>query len=122
MALLRGKIRHFPAKGLREFKVAMKAYFLQNHVTMKLAREALSGHALSIHTSFGLEKSRILTKKGSFKRLDVSNRLKALHDEFAKALLIDDCCFVQLSALKYCVLTALDEKATVTIALTDFQH
>ena len=120
--LVRGKIRHFASQELRNFKVAMQAYFLEHMNNVKIARELLSGYPLSIHAAFGFERSRLLTKKGSFKRLDVSNRLKALHDEFAKALLIDDCCFVRISAMKYAVKSKGDEKATVTIGLTEFEE
>lgn len=61
-----------------------------------------------------------MTKKGGFKRLDVSNRVKALHDAFSKALLIDDCNFVEISARKYAVSLKEQEWSEIIIELCDF--
>lgn len=68
---------------------------------------------------FYFEKSRILSKKLLPKQLDVSNRLKALHDALAKALLIDDCHFFRISAEKQIVPDKRQEGVTVFIEPCD---
>jgi len=108
-----------PKKELVRYKKAMADYFLKNHVAIKHAREVLAGKALSVQAFFAFEYSRLYTKKGNFKRLDVSNRLKALHDCLAKALLIDDCCFVHIGAAKYAVDTKEEEHCCVNISIVD---
>lgn len=62
----------------------------KKHVNLLLER----GPYLSITTVFVMHKSKVLTKQGRLKKIDVSNRLKALHDAFARAMGIDDCVFV----------------------------
>lgn len=115
-----GKIRHVSSQELKLFKQAMDFYFLQNVNLVKFSREAFGGYPLHFHVDFGFERSRIISKKGTFKRMDVSNRLKAIHDTFAGALLIDDSMFVEISAKKRAVASVSDEGAIVTIGLCDF--
>lgn len=122
MIRARGKILHVPSPELKRFRLAMEHYFLEQSDAVKFAREIFVGHPLSIHCAFAFEKSRLVSKKGSFKRLDVSNRLKALHDAFADALLIDDCAFVNISAKKYAVQKEMDEQVTVEIAVAEFEE
>lgn len=114
-----GKIRHVSSTELKKFKETMHYYFLENMQVLKFARESFSGFPLSFHIDFGFERSRVLTKTGSFKRMDVSNRLKAIHDSFAEALLIDDSMFVEVSARKR-VVAAENQGAIVTIGVTEF--
>ncbi len=116
------KTFHVPSKELKAFRTAMAVYFAENADALKFAREVFVGHPLTIYSELCFEKSRILTKKGTFKRLDVSNRLKALHDAFAEALLIDDCCFVAVSARKTAVQSVADEQTIVEISLADFEE
>lgn len=116
----RGRIRHVCSLETNAFKCQMRAYWRKESLSVKFAREAFAGHPLSVHIEFGFEFSRLLTKKGHFKKLDVSNRLKALHDSIAEALLIDDSCFVCISATKYAVQKKEQEMASVTISLTEF--
>jgi Holliday junction resolvase RusA-like endonuclease len=118
----RGKTFHAPSQELKRFRLAMEFYWAENLAAVKLAQQLFPGHPLTIHASFGFEKSRLLTKKGTFKRLDVSNRLKALHDSVAAAIGIDDCNFVAVSARKYAVQKAIDEQVTVEIDFADFEE
>jgi len=112
-----------PKKELVQYKKAMADYFLRNHVAIKHAREVLGGgKALSVQAFFAFERSRLFTKKGNFKRLDVSNRLKALHDCLAKALLLDDSCFVHIGAAKYPVDTKDEEHCCVNISVVDMEE
>lgn len=111
-----GRIRHVCHPDLVRFKGDFNAYSLLNRATFNLAREALAGAklpSLGIYCDFYFEHSKLYTKDGRLKRLDVSNRLKALHDCLADSLGIDDCLFTRISASKQvggnCV--------TVTVAL-----
>lgn len=88
--------------------------------TVKFAREKLAGFPLAVHVDFGFEYSRLISKKGTFKVVDVSNRLKALHDAISRALLIDDSMFVQISARKIAVAKKEEESCEVTIEPCDF--
>lgn len=114
------KIVHASSLSLVAFRKEIDAYFLRNMDSIKIARELFGGNKpLSVNCYFAFEKSRIYTKRGHFKRLDVSNRLKALHDAFAKVLLIDDSCFVHVSASKYAVDKKESEHVLVDISVCD---
>ena len=118
----RGRTFHAPSQELKNYRKAMDAYFIEQEKPLQFAKELFAGYPLAIHCSFGFEKSRLLTKKGTFKRLDVSNRIKAIHDAFATALLIDDCNFVFVSAKKYSVPIKDREQVTVEITISDFEE
>lgn len=116
----RGRIIHAPSKDLVNFKRQMQEYWLTQGDTLKFTRELFSGYPLKVHVDLYFERSRILSKRGSFKRLDVSNRIKALHDSLADALLIDDCMFVRISAEKHGVQKISDEGCSVRIEVTEY--
>lgn len=116
----RGVVRHVCSPELVKFKAMMENYFVANMQTVKFARELLPGLPLSIDVDLGFKRERLLTKKGHFKKIDTSNRLKAMHDCFARALLIDDSAFIRVSARKHAVRRPEDEGCTVTICITDF--
>lgn len=100
-----GKVRHGASQVLREFKRDFYHYekchallCLQNR---NLAQEWVKKNfVLHIHTEFFFEKSRIFTKDGRIKKIDLSNRLKAIHDLVSTLLRIDDSIFFNLSATK----------------------
>ena len=118
--LRHGKIIRASSKELTTFKKNMEWYWIEHNNQLKIAREIFSGLPLSIHVDFFFEKSRLISKKGHLKRLDVSNRLKAIHDALASALLIDDCFFVRISAEKYAVSNKQEECAMITIEAHEF--
>lgn len=60
-----------------------------------------------------LNKQRLISKENNFKRLDASNRCKALHDLLAESLGVDDSCFVSVPIEK--VLTDSKEQVVVVI-------
>jgi len=115
-----GRIRHVASQELVAFKKSMEYYWLEHSKELIFARDTFSGYPINVSIEFRFLKSRLITKKGSFKRLDVSNRLKAVHDCFASALLIDDSCFVKVSAEKQSVEKEECEGATVTLSICDF--
>lgn len=118
----RGRIIHVRSPELVTFYGNFDKYRLKNREAFEFASQVFSGHPLSVHIAFGFERSRVLTKKGSFKKLDVSNYLKAIHDAFAKALNIDDSMFVRVSAVKRTVPTVEREGAEVQIAVHEFEE
>ena len=115
-----GKILRGASKELTQFKKAMAMYWLTQKRELLFAREQLSGKPLSVHIDFMFAKERIFTKKGYLKKLDVSNRLKAIHDSLADALLTDDCFFVNISADKLAVKSKYEESATIRVEACEF--
>ena len=51
-------------------------------------------------SDFWFLRENVLTQKGLPKRNDVSNRIKALHDQLSQLLGIDDCWFWGVTACK----------------------
>jgi Holliday junction resolvase RusA-like endonuclease len=117
-----GRVVHVPAKVLVTFKADIRRYFESNAELMLLARASLAGYPLAIHADFKFERTRLFTKKGTFKRLDVSNRLKALHDMVCEMLHIDDSAFVSISARKLSVAATYLEGVDIEIGACDFEE
>jgi len=86
---------------LKAFKVEFGVWMLLNRFGLKAASAALSGEGpLAIHCDFFFGRRALYTKDGRLKKMDVSNRLKALHDAMGDALGIDDSRFTEISARK----------------------
>ena len=89
---------------LNDYKKAMQAYkftspiFLQQSHQMKLWKE--EGHIFEVRAIFFFHTKNIYTKRGDVKKMDVSNRLKALHDSLAELFDIDDSFFFRVAAEK----------------------
>ena len=111
-----GKIIHVCSPELVAFKNEMKDWSNFNRGWLKRAKADFQGHPLFIKTFFYFERSRVLTKNGKMKKLDVSNRLKALHDAFAGAIGIDDSQFVRIYASKS---VASIEKVDIEIGVSE---
>ena len=98
-----GRIRHVCAPDLVAFKRDFSVYCLANHASFAWARQELAGVPgveLRIDCVFYFKREQLYTLKGKLKKLDVSNRLKALHDCLAEALGVDDSCFMHITAQK----------------------
>lgn len=115
-----GKIMRGSSKELTQFKRAMEMYWLTQKQALIFARETFCGKPLYVHVDFMFSKDRLLNKQGHFKKLDVSNRIKAIHDSLADALLTDDSCFVKISAEKFAVPGRHQESATIRIETYEF--
>jgi Holliday junction resolvase RusA-like endonuclease len=101
-----GKIRHAASEGLRKFKSDMNAYWWRHQTELSQYREIFKNWVanrlyLDVHCLFLFEESKVFTKDGRPKKMDTSNRLKAIHDCLADYLQIDDCYFFRISAEKW---------------------
>jgi Holliday junction resolvase RusA-like endonuclease len=91
---------------LNKFKREMQTYEKVNWKKIKEVRTVLDdwikiqGLKLSVQTIFYFKESRLFTEKGTVKKLDVSNRIKAFHDCLCKMLKIDDSMFFDVIAKK----------------------
>lgn len=102
-----GKItaRINPTKHLNKFQDDCDEWVAQNHLVVGKARvtaQAMlaTGGVLEVCTFAVFPSGLIWTQDGRPRKMDVSNRMKALEDEVAKMLLIDDCYFFKVSAEK----------------------
>lgn len=73
------------------------------------------GKALEIRCFFFFKRERLFTKKSVPKKLDVSNRIKALHDCLCRILEIDDSLFFRVIAEKAPCAVGLQEMTCVEI-------
>jgi hypothetical protein len=91
---------------------------------IKLNLEAIiaNGGYLNVDCVFVFHKSKVLSKKGTLKRLDPANRLKCLHDNLAKILGIDDTYFVSGSFSKVICDDIKEEQVIVTISPASLDH
>lgn len=114
-----GRVIHVKAPELVQYKLAFAAWAKANAPAIKAAGEILAHHRLSVSAFFFLKHHRIFTKTGSVKRLDVSNRLKALHDCIAEAIGIDDAQFFEIAARKVAISNDREESVTVSMGIAD---
>lgn len=92
--------RNVPGRGraatreLREWKAKIALWILQHQNEVRQARawirEQKQPLVIDIQASFVIHRPRLWCKKGNPKRLDASNRIKALHDAVAEILGVDD--------------------------------
>lgn len=94
--MVKGRPIRIPSKEYKQYKKDFAAWVLINKELVMHARRLIiewnSTLELSMYCCF--EKSRLITKDGRCKNLDISNRSKALHDLLSEALQIDDSIFV----------------------------
>lgn len=96
-----GKRGRAASDELRYFWDHMEFWRLKNLPFANSARRAMAGRSfLAIDCTFHFRRTRLYTGKGNVRRLDVSNRLKALHDSVAKLLGVDDSEFFESSERK----------------------
>lgn len=98
------KTYHIPSEELRDFKRTMAMYpstctdfLMSKHIIQGWVNEGLQ---LAISSVFFFKSERLFTKKDLPKRLDCSNRIKALHDSLSSLLEVDDSWFFQVFAQK----------------------
>jgi len=114
------KTFHVPSKKLTQFQAKMQAYPYTNPDLYLIHKQAIhqwlkEGYPLEIRCLFFFRRDRIFTKKNTVKRLDVSNRIKALHDCLCKLLEIDDSLFFRVTAEKVVSEENLEEMTCVEI-------
>jgi hypothetical protein len=91
-----GRTRRIPSKEYRDYERAFKIWALQNRYDLIEARKLIQewNSPLEVTMLVVLKHERVLSKKNTLKRLDVSNRSKALHDKLAEVIGVDDSTFV----------------------------
>lgn len=91
-----GKAIRFPSKETKAYATLFNAWALRNKIQINNAVSKLEAwrSPLEIRCYIIFKKQRLITKDLFMKKLDISNRTKALHDLLSKALQIDDCHFV----------------------------
>jgi len=100
----RGRTYRVASEELRTFKELMSMYpniFPDFKVKFHIVQDwAARKRPLEIRCTFYFKRERLFTKDNRFKRLDVSNRLKASHDSLSEILEIDDSYFFKVVAIK----------------------
>lgn len=99
------KTLHIPSKALKEYKQAMSSYPLLHSNSCLIARALMrrwldNRLPLEFHSVFYFSHQKLFTKDNQVKRLDVSNRIKALHDCMGEMLQVDDSMIFRLTAEK----------------------
>lgn len=101
-----GKVAQLtPTPELKAFVKAMEEYRLKNLVWVFKAKQLirgwlLKGWMLNVVVRANFHGADLWTQKGTPKRMDASNRVKAMHDCLAEMLQIDDSWFWSVSIEK----------------------
>jgi Holliday junction resolvase RusA-like endonuclease len=95
-----GRVIHVKSPELVKWRKEFDAWVILNINGVRAARSFVNGKLLNVHVDIYWPYEKLFTKQGKPKKLDVSNRLKALHDALADALEIDDCVFWGVSVSK----------------------
>jgi len=96
----RSNIR-YKTKDYAKFLELIEDYAIMSKAELEPARRlGIASKRMSVRVECYFEKSSLITKKGTFKRIDVQNRLKALCDALASLLYCDDSLFWDIRVLK----------------------
>lgn len=114
------KVYHIASDELKGFKASMAAYPLMRSVIFELNKNLVrnwveQGYTLEIRSIFFFHENRLFTKKNTTKRLDCSNRIKALHDQLCNIIGIDDSLFFKVYAEKAVCLDHINEDCCTEI-------
>ena len=97
----------------RRYEQAIKLYELRFFKEIEAIKKAFAGKQIQIERFFIFERSRLISKKDTIKRLDTSNRIKILDDAISKIIDIDDCMFIKGPCEKLWCETSKDEQVIV---------
>lgn len=111
-----GKVYRVKSTDSKRYDVDFTAWAWLNKRILMDALNQLNGMGVEIETFFGFHKKKLIGQRGQFKRLDVTNRLKALHDNLCAAIGIDDSQFISSYEEKFIIEDK--EKEQVIIRLT----
>ena len=97
--------RRYKSAQLVQFQLDIQRYMQIHNREKHLASQILKtwlmdSMRLSIILNFYFTKQRLISKKGTTKKLDVTNRLKAICDSISESLDFDDCNFWQVKCDK----------------------
>lgn len=122
---VKGKQRYAPSKELKDYKTALKAWEYMNKEAIREVYHYLTENeepgtlpVIFIQAYFCFHKSRLYAKSGEAKKLDTSNRIKALHDGLAEIFQVDDKIFWSVYAEKLEIQEDKKECVTVMIEKT----
>jgi len=115
------KTYHIPSDELKQFKREMEKYPYLVGPDFVVSKRDIhhwigEGRNLEIKTFFFFKRERLYTKLGHIKKLDCSNRIKALHDSLCDLLEMDDCLFFKLHAEKIACKEGSNEETWVEIS------
>jgi Holliday junction resolvase RusA-like endonuclease len=115
------KTYHIPSDDLKKFKKSMSIYPAINGPFFNMNKTGVrrwieDGLLLEVRVMFFFRYNRIFCKDGKPKKMDVSNRLKALHDQLSHILEIDDSWFFKIYAEKCVAVESLNEESYVEIS------
>lgn len=90
-----GRSFRAPSQQYKDYKKEMSAWALQRmnflkELNLELNKIIAQHKMIRVDSYFHFEHERIWTKKGKPKKMDSSNRVKPLHDQFSEWVGIDD--------------------------------
>lgn len=101
----------------RKYEASLKLYSIRNFKILdQIKSELKTNDTLKIECFFIFHKSRIISKKGEYKKLDATNRIKALHDVISDMIGIDDKQFISVSCEKVICENQDDEQVIVILS------
>lgn len=111
-----GRPIRIPSKTAKDYERAFAVWELQNRALISKARGVIRGwgQALEVSMILALRRDRLVTKDGRLKRLDISNRAKAIHDLIATSLGVDDCCFIS-TPMEKVIADICDEQLVIIV-------
>lgn len=93
-------IRRVKSPCLVAFNLQMDAWAINSHRIINIATSKLRGCNLDLKLIFYFPTEKLFTKAGKPRKLDVSNRIKAIEDAFCRHLDIDDSYIFNIEASK----------------------
>lgn len=101
----------------RKYESALKLYSIRNFKILdKIKSNLKPSDSLRVDCFFIFHKNRIISKKGEYKKLDVTNRIKALHDAISDMVGIDDKQFISVGCEKIICENQEDEQVIVLLS------
>lgn len=96
--------RRFSTQDLKDFKAGIDSWALENRTAVKSIREKVLASdertMFKLTLEFKFPHAKLYTLKNHFKKLDVSNRIKAAEDAVTDVLGFDDKSVFELVAVK----------------------
>jgi hypothetical protein len=122
------KGRMIPSKELTNYKKAAIRYGLSHALQIQEAKRSClrateNGYALHFDRIYYMSRKRIFTKKGTPRKMDQTNRIKAFDDALSGLIAIDDSWIFSSTSRKQVSADSLSEYVDLTISfvkLSDF--
>ena len=99
----RGRPIRIKSKEAVDYIKAFELWAIQNFRNLNEARNSIilwNSKFIEVAMYAGFKRERLICKDGSPKKMDISNRVKLIHDLLALKINVDDCCFVRTPAEK----------------------